>query len=262
MERIIAPEINKTKEILKPNSFRRSNRWALPTLLLAGSVLLAACGAPVKTVETTPAEASATAFAAENPNASTVNLPSVSKATEPTPSPTPEPEKVINCTLVPEEYQKYCNSAEIIPYTDPVGNLDLVAINLPAGVPLIAPKDGQLSTAEANAPFSGSWAGFGGIVIIGNYTLSINAPAGTPIVAGTHFGTTTETDHKNLDGKTIIVQVAERDPNTRKWFTPKGEVEKYFPGIYSKPVAKAVSFEETVKPVTTYNYTGGPNDPQ
>jgi len=158
------------------------------------------------------------------------------------------------------------SNAEIFPYTDATGTIDLVAIDLSPKVTLTAPTSSErFATAEANTPYSGSWAGFTnetgtGITVIGNYKLLIEAPAGVKIEEGQAFGVTVETDHKNPSGKTIIVQIAKRDPNTRKWYTPREEVEKYFPGIYSKPKAKAINYEGPVKGVTTYDYSGGPND--
>lgn len=159
------------------------------------------------------------------------------------------------------------SNAEIIPYTDSTGSIDLVVIDLLPNVTLAAPMTStRFATAEAGTPFYGSWASFSpaaggaGITVIGSYKLLIEAPAGVKIEEGQPFGVTGETDHKNPGGKTIIIQIAKRDPNTKKWFTPTEEVEKYFPGIYTKAAAKAINYDGPIKGVTTYHYSGGPND--
>jgi len=158
------------------------------------------------------------------------------------------------------------SNAEIIPYTDAQGTTDLVAINLDAGVKIEAPlSTDYYATAEANAPFSGSWAVFStggrnGVLVIGNYTFLKKAPGGAKITEGEPFAVTTETDHKNQGGKTVVVQIARFDPTTGKFFTPKEEVEKYFPGIYSKPIAEAINYQGPINAVITHHYSGGPND--
>ena len=157
------------------------------------------------------------------------------------------------------------SNASIIPYTDSQGSIDLVAINLDAGVKIAAPLSTDFSTAEATAPFSGSWAGFStggrdGIIVIGNYTFLKQAPGGAAITEGEFFAVSTETDHKNQGGKTVVVQIANFDPTTGKFFTPKEEVEKYFPGIYSKAAVKAINYDGPINAVITHHYSGGPND--
>ena len=245
----------------------------LLAVLTLSSPLLAACGTPVRAGDKpTIPEATAAAFMEQNPDATNkVYIPGISKpepsataeAQKPPPEATKTPEKALPCKILPDEY---CAKAEIVPYTDAQGSFEFVAIDLPADVTLTAPTtDTRFATAQANPPFYGSWAGFSnkndvGIVVIGNYRLLKEAPAGAQIEEATPFGVTTETNHKNLNGKTIIVQIAKRNPETKKWFTPKEEVEKYFPGIYTKPIAKAINYDGPIKPVTTYHYSGGPND--
>lgn len=183
----------------------------------------------------------------------------------PTPEPTKTPEVLANCKFIPEQY---CNNAEITPYSDATGDSELVTITLPPNVTLTAPVSTlRYDTADAaEAPFSGAYASFSpgnggaGISVQGDFTLLKKAPAGITMEVGTPFAVTTETTGNNLNGVTVVIQIAKRNPETKKWHTPKEEVEKYFPGIYKKTAKKAIRYDGPIKGITTYHYSGGKDD--
>ena len=250
---------------------RRGTRFQ--NYLLAGltlsSPLLAACGTAVRAGDSpASAEATTAASAEQNPDTSQVNIPLVGKAepaTAEAQKPTTPEKKPLFSKLFPGVD---ISNAEIIPYKEGTNEFELVGIIVDAGVDLTAYTDLEVSKNAARTPFSGSDAfldipensGSGSISLIGNFEFTKEIPATEKIKTGNKYATTTETDGKNLNGKTIIVWISKLDRSTKKFFTPRELVEKYFPGIYSKPMTQQADYQGQVEGKTIYKYFGGPND--
>lgn len=207
---------------------------------------------PTPPTEVTPAAGGASASPEPPPTQEPTKAPPT-PITEPTKAPIVEAEKDKPCTIVPQEY---CSQAEVIDWTNSLGQkMKLIGFNLPAGVPLSMPIDGQVAKVklpeeaadkgfqvqifDPNNP-NPQWYIFKGDMQFDNM-FSVN------MKKGGIFGHTQNTGIENSGYRILfyIVRGSGKDATVAE-----DEMKKMLPDAFTKPPAKTLVAEGSNKGVT------------
>lgn len=211
-----------------------SNRWQLwlppagaAALLLLSSALPIACSAN-KSTENTP-------------------TPSPTVAARPTSTATatstPEAKRDIPCTILPDQY---CSKAELVERISATGKSGyVIALNLPAGVPIFSPMDGEVSNAKTS---------YGLLAVINDYNdptglafgihgdIRLTSMLTVKVRKGDVIGYTQDTEHfpSPLGNYTLGIGSTKRTPDGSKLVEDPDALKTLFPEAFSRGTVSTV----------------------
>ena len=207
--------------------------------ILAGAVALGGVGyaATRGSDQPQPVNTETPSAAAASPTPKETPTPTVTATKSPEPSKSPE--VTVDCRVLPKEL---CNQVEVVRFKNAQGQeFTLIVGNLPAGTPIYAPFDGQVSTGKINQP--SAFQGF--TVNMSDHGVSYNfkgdfRPLTTSAKTGATIATMTDTGAKSLNGTYNFVFDVERPNETKTDLVTAEDVEKQmFPEAFNKPIKNA-----------------------